>query len=103
MEEQSRREFAPADPTKGAQDATLQEPKLGTEVSLNPCSRLQHFQRPTPPRLRPNASHPQRRGDEHVARRRRGHLKCQEPWLFAFSVRQRDDAQTSELRKAFRP
>src|SRR5476649_1176414 len=75
MEEQSRREFAPADPTKGAQDATLQEPKLGPEVSLNPCRRLQHFQRPTPPRLCPNASHPPRRGDEHVARRRRGHLK----------------------------
>src|SRR5471030_2259045 len=29
-------------------------------------------------RLCPNASHPPRRGDEHVARRRRGHLKCQE-------------------------
>src|SRR5271165_6065626 len=45
MEEQSGREFASADPTAGAQDATLQERGLSPKVSLNPCRRLQHFQR----------------------------------------------------------
>jgi cytochrome b561 len=48
MEEQSGREFASADPTAGAQDATLQERGLSSEVSLNPRRRLQHLQRPTP-------------------------------------------------------
>ena len=36
MEEQSGREFASADSTAGAQDATLQERGLSPEVSLNP-------------------------------------------------------------------
>ena len=48
MEEQSGREFASADPTAGAQDATLQDRGLSPEVPLNPRRRLQHFQRPTP-------------------------------------------------------
>src|SRR5208337_443045 len=50
MEEQSGREFASADPTAGAQDATLQERGLSPEVPLNPRRRLQHIQRPTPSR-----------------------------------------------------
>src|SRR5208282_3830266 len=45
MEEQSGREFASANPTAGAQDATLQERGLSPEVPLNPRRRLQHFQR----------------------------------------------------------
>src|SRR5271157_4366805 len=45
MEEQSGREFTSADPTAGAQDATLQERGLSPEVPLNPRRRLQHFQR----------------------------------------------------------
>jgi|HubBroStandDraft_6_1064221.scaffolds.fasta_scaffold39824_2 hypothetical protein len=34
-----------ADAAAGAQDATLQERRLSPEISFNPCSRLQHFQR----------------------------------------------------------
>ncbi len=44
----NRAEFASADPTAGAQDATLQERGLSPQVPLNPRRRLQHFQRPTP-------------------------------------------------------
>jgi transposase-like protein len=61
-------EFASADPTKGAQDATHQEPKLSAERSLNPRRRLQHLWHPTSPHIGPNATHVSRRGDEHVAR-----------------------------------
>ena len=64
---QPRREFAPADPTAGAQDAALQELGLSAKISLRPRCRLQHLQRPTPPHFRFNASHFPRRGDEHVA------------------------------------
>jgi len=77
--EQSCREFASAHPTTGAQDATLQEPRLGPEISLHSRSRLQHFQRPTPPHISPNAPKLPRRGDEHVARGRCGRLKTHEP------------------------
>jgi hypothetical protein len=97
MEEQSRQEFASADPAKGAQDATSQEPRLSPEISLNSRRRLQYIHRPAPPHFRPNASHPPRRGDEHLARRRRGRLNRERPGLFAFSVRQRDDAGASAV------
>ena len=75
MEEQSGREFASADPPARAQDATLQERGLIPEVSLNPRRRLQHFQRPTPSRLSSISPRAPRRGDDHVARGRRGGLK----------------------------
>src|ERR1039458_1608143 len=39
MEEQSGREFASANPTAGAQDATLQERRLCAEIPLNPRPR----------------------------------------------------------------
>jgi len=67
LEEQSGREFASADPTAGAQDATLQERGLSPEVSLNPRRRLQHFQRPTPSHVSSITPRATRRGDEHVA------------------------------------
>jgi hypothetical protein len=81
VEEQPRREFASADPAPGAQDAALQELGLSAKISLRSRCRLQHFQRPTPPHFRFNASHFPRRGDEHVARRR---LRSSHPAVSAF-------------------
>src|SRR5208337_47813 len=75
MEEQPGREFASADPTAGAQDATFQERPLCTEIPLNACRRLQHLQRPAPSDFSPNAPHASHCGDEHVARGCRGSLK----------------------------
>src|SRR5271157_2851820 len=75
MEEQSGREFTSADPTAGAQDATLQERGLSPEVPLNPRRRLQHIQRPTPSHVSQIPPRATRRGDDHVARGRRGGLK----------------------------
>ena len=43
MEEQSGREFASADATAGAQDAAVQEPGFGAEISLHTRRRLQHL------------------------------------------------------------
>jgi len=82
MEKQSRREFASADATAGAQDATLQERRLGAEIPLKPCRRLQRLQRPTPSGLSSNASLASRRGDERVARGSRGSLKLSEAQAF---------------------
>ena len=68
-------EFASADPTAGAQDATLQERGLSPEVPLNPRRRLQHFQRPTPSHVSSISPRATRRRDDHVARGRHGGLK----------------------------
>ena len=73
--EQSGRKFASADPTAGAQDATFQERSLCAEIPLNPRRRLQHLQRPTPSHISSNAPCASRRGDDYVARGRRGRLK----------------------------
>src|SRR5271154_5086761 len=62
--EQSSREFASADATTRAQDATLQERGFSPEVSLNPRRRPQHFQRPTPSHLSSISPRTTRRGDE---------------------------------------
>src|SRR5438270_9935576 len=75
MEEQSGREFASADPTAGAQDAPLKERRLSPEVPLNPRRRVQHFQRPTPSHISSISPRATRRGDDQVARGRRGGLK----------------------------
>jgi putative transposase len=50
------------------------------KISLNPRSRLQHFQRPTPSHLSKNAPSPQGHGDADVARSRRCgvSLTCQQ-------------------------
>ena len=47
--EQSRREFPSADPPKGTQDAAVQEPRIGAELSLHPRRRLQRLQQSAPP------------------------------------------------------
>ena len=47
MAQQPSGELASADPTTGTQDAGLQNPRICLTISLNPCSRLQHLQRPT--------------------------------------------------------
>jgi hypothetical protein len=73
--EQSGREFASADPTAGAQDATLQERGLCAKIPLHPRCRLQHFQRPTPSHVSSNTPRAPRRGDDHVAKSRRGGLR----------------------------
>jgi putative transposase len=67
--------FASADPTEGAQDATLQEPGLSPEIPLDPRRRLQHLQRPASSDFSSNAPHASRRGDGHVARGCRDRLK----------------------------
>ena len=59
-----RREVGSADPTPEA----LQELGLNAKISVRSRCRLQHFQRPTPPHFRFNASHIPRRCDEHVTR-----------------------------------
>jgi hypothetical protein len=70
MAQQPGGEFASADPTTGAQDAGVQERGIGTEISLNACSNLQHFQRPAPSHLSKNAPSLQGVGDADVARSR---------------------------------
>ena len=60
---QSSGEFASADPTAGAQDATLQERGLSPEVPLNARRRLRHFQRPTPSHVSSISPRATRRGD----------------------------------------
>src|SRR5260370_27557173 len=46
--EQPRREFAPADPTPGAQDAARQERRLSAKIALRSRLRLHHRQLPPP-------------------------------------------------------
>src|SRR5271157_4262292 len=91
MEEQSGREFTSADPTAGAQDATLQERGLSPEVPLNP-RRLQHIQRSTPSHVSQITPRATRRGDDHVARGRRGGLKTVRRRPLALFAWQRDSA-----------
>jgi hypothetical protein len=73
-------EFASTDPTTITQNAGFQESGFSPKISLNPRSRLQHFQRPTPSHLRKNAPSLQGHGDADVARRRRCgvSLTCQQ-------------------------
>ena len=60
----------------------FESPGSAQKFSLNPRSRLQHFQRPTPSHLRKNAPSLQGHGDADVARRRRCgvSLTCQQIW-----------------------
>jgi hypothetical protein len=71
MAQQSRREFASANPTKGAQDARVQERRIRAKISLNPRSHLQHLQHPTPSDISKNAPSLQGIGHAGVARSRR--------------------------------
>src|SRR5580704_885116 len=90
MAQQPSGELASADPTTGTQDAGLQEPRIGPTISLNPCSRLQHLQRPTSSDISVNAPRLPRRGDGHLARGSR--LRTYDTQLLAFVVQQRDKA-----------
>ena len=78
---------------RGAQDATFQERLLRAEIPLSLRRRVQHFQCPTPSHVSSIAPRAPRRGDEHVARGRRGRMKVRTPYrplaLFAW---QRDNA-----------
>src|SRR5271167_2930048 len=75
MEKQSGGEFASTDAAAGAQDAALQELWLSAEIPVEPCSRLQHLQRPTPSHLGSDTPDATRRGDENMARRRRSDVR----------------------------
>jgi hypothetical protein len=53
----------------------------------------EHFQRPTPSHVSSITSRAPRRGDDHVARGRRGRMKIRTPYSpLALFTRQRDDA-----------
>src|ERR1700731_2039791 len=71
MAQQSSGEFASANPTKGEEDARVQERGIRAKVSLSACSSPQHIQRPTPPHLRQNAPSLPGLGDADMARSRR--------------------------------
>ena len=93
MEEQSSGEFASANPAAGAQDAALQERLLRAEIPLSPRRRVQHLQRPTPSHVSSITPRAPRRGDDHVARGRRGRMKIRTSYSpLALFTRQRDDA-----------
>ena len=55
MAQQSSGEFASANPTKGEEDARVQERGIRAKISLNPRSHLQHIQRPAPSDIGKNA------------------------------------------------
>src|SRR5450755_1116440 len=59
----------------GAQGAALQELWLSAEIPVEPCSRLQHLQRPTPSHLGSDTPDATRRGDENMARGRRSDVR----------------------------
>src|SRR5882724_10919902 len=99
MAQQPSRELASTDQTKGAQDAGIQELGFSPAISLDPRSRLQHLQRPTPPLISPNAPRLSGGGDEHVARGTRGRLKICETQAFRVLVRQRDNAGAALLKR----
>ena len=67
-------------PTKGEEDARVQERRIGAKISVSSCRSPQHFQRPTSSYLGKNAPSLQGIGHADVARsRRRGvSLTCQE-------------------------
>jgi hypothetical protein len=91
VEEQSSGELASADPTTRAKDAGLQEPGINPTIPLNPCSRIQHLQRPTSSDISVDAPPLSRRGDGHLAGG--GCLRVLTARsLLAFLVRQRDKA-----------
>jgi hypothetical protein len=65
--QQSSGEFASANPTKGDEDARVQEREIRAKISLNPRSHLQHIQRPTPSHVSKNTPNLQGVGRAHVA------------------------------------
>src|ERR1700730_10236468 len=79
MAQQPSREFASTNPPTRTQDAGSQESAFSPEISLNPLSHLQCFQRPAPSPLSKNTPSLSGVGDEHIARSSRGRLKICEP------------------------
>src|SRR6202040_1032198 len=75
MAQQSSREFASTDPTTRIQGAGFQVSGVSPKISLNSCSHLEHFQRPTSSHFCKDAPSLSRVGYEHVARGSRGRLK----------------------------
>jgi hypothetical protein len=75
MKKQSGGEFASTDAAEGAQDAALQELWLSAEIPVEPCSRLQHLQRPTPSHLGSDTPNAARRGYENMGRGRRSVMR----------------------------
>jgi hypothetical protein len=93
MAQQSSGEFASTDPTKGEEDARVQERGIRAKISLNPRSHLQHIQRPAPSHLSKNAPRLQGVGHADVARSRRcGVISAVEPDEPASKFQQRDNA-----------
>src|ERR1700720_3548744 len=94
--QQSSGKFASANPTKGEEDARVQERGIRAKISLNPRSHLQHFQRPTPSDLSKNAPSLQGVGHAGVARsRRRRMISAVKPDEPALNFQQRDNAKSS--------
>src|SRR5271165_7035083 len=94
MEEQSSGEFTSADAATGAQDAAVQEPRFGPEISVHTRCRPQHFQRPTSSHLSPNPPRASQCGDDHVAKRHRSGLTIPEAQTLHARGWQRDKAKT---------
>jgi hypothetical protein len=85
--EQSGREFASADATAGAQDATLQITRISPTLPVHSRRCPQHLQRPTPSHVGPNAPRASRCSDEHVADRGRSGLTIPKASTLRFVVR----------------
>src|ERR1700737_2451166 len=93
MAQQSSGEFASDNPTKGKEDARVQERGIRAKISLNPRSHLQHLQRPTPSDISKNAPSLQGLSHAGVARsRRRRMISAVKPDEPASNFQQRDDA-----------
>jgi hypothetical protein len=58
----------------GSQDPAVQEPSIGSEISLDPRGRLQRLQRSTPPHFETNPPNALLRGNECMARSHRRSL-----------------------------
>jgi hypothetical protein len=80
MAKQPRRELASTNPSKGAQDATIQESGFSTEISLHSRSGLQHIQRPRPSYNEANVQNAPLRRDGRVARSSWRRLRSSETW-----------------------
>ena len=78
--EQSSGELASANPTTGTQDAGLQEPRISSEISLNPRRRLQHLQRPTSSDFSLYAPRLSRRSNGYLAGGGRLRIYCPQPF-----------------------
>src|ERR1700730_11704232 len=93
MAQQSSGEFASADPTKGEEDARVQERGIRAKISLSACSSPEHLQRPAPSHLSKNPPRLQGLSHEAVAASRRCDvISAVEPDEPASKFQQRDNA-----------